>query len=64
MRHWHNFIKRRTYEEKDLCLISLKAFLGEELGFHPNAGGPPFFLDASFGHEFNLSSRTLSETIV
>ena len=32
-------------------------------GFHPNAGVPPVFLDWSFEHQFNSSSRTLSETI-
>ena len=51
------------YEERDpLRLINLKA-LREEVGFHPYAGGPPFFLDWSFEHQFNLTSRMLSETI-
>ena len=29
----------------------------------PTQGRPPFFLDWSFEHQFNSSSRTLSETI-
>ena len=73
MYHWHNFIQIEPhsedaylYEEKDLRLINLKAFVGggKELGFHPHAVEPPFFLDLLFEHQFNLSSRTLSETIV
>ena len=36
-----------------------------DLGFHPHAGGggPPFFLNCSFEYQFNLTSRTLSETV-
>ena len=30
---------------------------------NPAQGRPPFFLDWSFEHQFNQSSRTLSETI-
>ena len=37
--------------------------VGGELGFHPHAGGPSFFLGWSFEHQFNSSSRTLSETL-
>ena len=75
MYHWHNFIQIEPhladaylYEEKDLRWINLKAFVGggEELGFHPHAVESPFspFFDLLSEHQFNLSSHTLSETIV
>ena len=70
MHHQQNFLYIKPhsedaylYEERDkLSLINLKA-LREEVGFHPHAGGPPFFLDWSFEHQFNSTSRMLSETI-
>ena len=37
--------------------------VGGELGLQPHAGGPSFFLGWSFEHQFNSSSRTLSETL-
>ena len=50
------------YEEREFLLININAFLGE-LGFHPHAGGPPLFLDWYLEHQFNSTSRTLSEAI-
>ena len=35
----------------------------QQLGFHPHEEEPAFFLDWSFEHQFNSSSRTWSETI-
>ena len=52
----------RKTQERELRLINRKALQGK-LGYHPHAEGPPFFLDWSFEHQFNSTSRTLSETI-
>ena len=50
------------YKKRGLYLTNLNDFLGQ-LGFDPHDEVPPFFLDWSFEHQFNLSSRTLGETI-
>ena len=49
-------------EERELCLINLKAFRGE-LDFHPHAGvgGLPFSLTGLLS--INSTSGTLSKTI-
>ena len=69
MHHWQNFIliephseDAYVYDERELRLTNLKA-LWEELGFDPHVGWLPFFLDWSFEHQFNSTSRTLSEAI-
>ena len=68
MHHQQNFIYIELhsdayfYEETEFRLINLNALL-EKLGCHPHAGGPPLFLDWSFEHQLNSTSRTLSDAI-
>ena len=61
---WNAFARRAyLYKESGLCLINRKV-LRTNLGVHPSpphhAGGPPIFVDWSFEHQFNLSSRIKS----
>ena len=61
---WNAFARRAyLYKELGLCLINRKV-LRTNLGVHPSpphhAGGPPIFVDWSFEHQFNLSSRIKS----
>ena len=69
MHHWQKsyldwIASKDAYlrEEEELRLINIKALRGD-WAFSPHVGRPPFFLDCSFEHQFNSSSRTLSDAI-